>query len=310
MLTALNEKLNGLRGKMAQCEKTEAMINELRAQEKELTARVGELASLLQIEQEDVDRLTGGFWSIYYAIIGKREEMLEKERAEALAASMKYETAKKELEAVQQEIFSIQLKSASVKQLEREYRAALMEKVEVMKTMSAYAEKIVELEEKKGYLEIQIREVGEAREAGRRVLGQIDRIESSLDSAEGWGTWDLFGGGVISDIAKYSHLDEAQAGAQNLEALLRRFKTELADITIQADLAVPTDGFLRFADWFFDGFFVDWTVLSRIRESKESLKSAQRQVQKVMDQLHRMENAMKRKQEELDFNIRTLAEEA
>lgn len=310
MLTALNEKLNGLRGKMAQCEKTEAMINELRAQEKELTARVGELASLLQIEQEDVDRLTGGFWSIYYAIIGKREEMLEKERAEALAASMKYETAKKELEAVQQEIFSIQLKSASVKQLEREYRAALMEKVEVMKTMSAYAEKIAELEEKKGYLEIQIREVGEAREAGRRVLGQIDRIESSLDSAEGWGTWDLFGGGVISDIAKYSHLDEAQAGAQNLEALLRRFKTELADITIQADLAVPTDGFLRFADWFFDGFFVDWTVLSRIRESKESLKSAQRQVQKVMDQLHRMENAMKRKQEELDFNIRTLAEEA
>ncbi len=310
MLTALNEKLNGLRGKMAQCEKTEAMINELRAQEKELAARVGELASLLQIEQEDVDRLTGGFWSIYYAIIGKREEMLEKERAEALAASMKYETAKKELEAVQQEIFSIQLKSASVKQLEREYRAALMEKVEVMKTMSAYAEKIVELEEKKGYLEIQIREVGEAREAGRRVLGQIDRIESSLDSAEGWGTWDLFGGGVISDIAKYSHLDEAQAGAQNLEALLRRFKTELADITIHADLAVPTDGFLRFADWFFDGFFVDWTVLSRIRESKESLKSAQRQVQKVMDQLHRMENAMKRKQEELDFNIRTLAEEA
>jgi len=310
MLTALNEKLNGLRGKMAQCEKTEAMINELRAQEKELAARVGELASLLQIEQEDVDRLTGGFWSIYYAIIGKREEMLEKERAEALAASMKYETAKKELEAVQQEIFSIQLKSASVKQLEREYRAALMEKVEVMKTMSAYAEKIAELEEKKGYLEIQIREVGEAREAGRRVLGQIDRIESSLDSAEGWGTWDLFGGGVISDIAKYSHLDEAQAGAQNLEALLRRFKTELADITIHADLAVPTDGFLRFADWFFDGFFVDWTVLSRIRESKESLKSAQRQVQKVMDQLHRMENAMKRKQEELDFNIRTLAEEA
>lgn len=310
MLTALNEKLNGLRGKMAQCEKTEAMINELRAQEKELTARVGELASLLQIEQEDVDRLTGGFWSIYYAIIGKREEMLEKERAEALAASMKYETAKKELEAVQQEIFSIQQKSASVKQLEREYRAALMEKVEVMKTMSAYAEKIAELEEKKGYLEIQIREVGEAREAGRRVLGQIDRIESSLDSAEGWGTWDLFGGGVISDIAKYSHLDEAQAGAQNLEALLRRFKTELADITVQADLAVPTDGFLRFADWFFDGFFVDWTVLSRIRESKESLKSAQRQVQKVMDQLHRMENAMKRKQEELDFNIRTLAEEA
>ena len=310
MLAALNEKLNGLREKMAQCAKTEAVINELRAQEKELTARVGGLASLLQMEQEDVDRLTGGFRSIYYAIIGKKEEMIQKERAEALAASMKYETAKKELEAVQQEIFRWQLESGSPKQLEREYRAVLMEKVEVMKTMSAYAETIADLQEKKGYLAIQIREVGEAREAGRRVLGQIDRIEESLDSAEDWGTWDLFGGGVIADIAKYSHLDEAQAGAQNLEALLRRFKTELADITIHADLAVPADGFLRFADWFFDGFFVDWTVLSRIRESKESLKTAQRQVQKVMEQLYRMEKAMKHKQDELDLNIRTLAEEA
>ena len=282
----------------------------MRAQEKDLAARVGELAAQLQLEQEDVDRLSGGFRSIFYAVIGKKAEMLEKEQAELLAASMKYETAKKELEAVQQEILRRQLESASPKQLEREYQAALMEKIGVMKTMSAYAEKIADFEEKKGYLAIQLREVGEAMEAGRRVLGQIDRIEESLDSAEGWGTWDLFGGGVITEIAKYSHLDDAQAGTQRLGALLRQFRTELADITIQTDLRLPTDGFLRFADWFFDGFFVDWTVLSRIQDSKENLKSAQRQVQKVMEQLRRMEREMKHKQDELDLNIRMLAEEA
>ena len=146
--------------------------------------------------------------------------------------------------------------------------------------------------------------------AGSSVLGQIERIGASLESAEGWGKWDLWGGGVIADLAKYSHLDEAQAGVQRLETLIRRFRTELADITIHTDLRMQTDGFLRFADWFFDGFFVDWTVLSRIQESRESLRATERQVQGVMERLRKMEREMKHKHDELDFNIRLLAEEA
>jgi len=310
MLSRYNEKLNELREKMAQGRKAEAVLRELRAQEKELAARVGELALQLQMEQEDVDRLSGGFRSIYYAIIGKRAEMLEKEQAEALAASMKLDTAKKELEAVQQEIFRADWEAGIVRRCEREYQAALMEKVEAMKGLSAYAEKIAELEEQKGYLAVQLREVNEAMAAGRSVLGQIERIGESLDGAEGWGKWDMLGGGMIADLAKYSHLDEAQAGVQRLEALIRRFRTELADITIQTDLRVPTDGFLRFADWFFDGFFVDWAVLSRIQESQENLKISRRQVERVMDQLRRIEKEIKHKHDELDLNIRTLAEEA
>lgn len=310
MLSTYNEKLNELREKMAQSRKSESVLRELRVQEKELAARVGELALQLQMEQEDVDRLSGGFRSIYYAIIGKRAEMLEKEQAEVLAASMKLDTAKKELEAVQQEIFRVDWEAGAVRRYEREYQAALMEKVEAMKGLSAYAEKIAELEEQKGYLAVQLREVNEAMAAGRSVLGQIERIGESLDGAEGWGKWDMLGGGMIADLAKYSHLDEAQAGVQRLEALIRRFRTELADITIQTDLRVPTDGFLRFADWFFDGFFVDWAVLSRIQESQENLKISRRQVERVMDQLRRIEKEIKHKHDELDLNIRKLAEEA
>ena len=89
MLTAYNEKLNELREKMARNGKAESMLCQLRKQEAVLCARVGELATQLQLEQADVDRLTGGFRSIFYAVIGKKKEMLEKEQAEVLAASMK-----------------------------------------------------------------------------------------------------------------------------------------------------------------------------------------------------------------------------
>ncbi len=310
MLSTYNEKLSALREKIARCGKHEAMLRDLRAQEKELCARVAELAAELQMGKADVDRLTGGFWSIYYAVIGKKEEMLEKERAEALKVSMKYETAKKELGAVQNEIFRVDWEAGSVRQLQREYDQVLREKTEAMKQMTAYAEKIAGIEEEKEYLSLQLQEVNEAMEAGRRVLGQIDTIADSLDSAEDWGTWDLFSGGIMADIAKYSHLDDAQEGVGRLEALLRAFRTELADITIHSDVSVPSEGFTRFADWFFDGLFVDWTVLSRIQESKSSLRTVRQQVERVMDQLRKMERDMKHKIDDNDFNIRSLAEEA
>lgn len=73
------------------------------------------------------------------------------------------------------------------------------------------AEKILELEERQGYLMSQKQELQEAWDAGKAALSCTDHILSQLDSAEGWGTWDLVGGGLITDLVKHSHLDEAQA---------------------------------------------------------------------------------------------------
>lgn len=311
MLTAYNEKLSELREKMARNGKAESMLYELRKQEAALAARVGELATQLQLEQADVDRISGGFRSIFYAVIGKKKEMLEKEQAEALAVSMKLDTAKKELETVQQEVFRLNWEVGSVRRYEREYQEVLMEKVEAMKKMSAYAEKIAELEEKKGFLQIQIRETNEAMAAGRSILGQLENIERSLDDAQTCAQWDLFTRkSIITHIAKWSYLDDAQMHAQKLEALVRRFKAELSDLSIQTDFALPGSDGLRFADWFFDGLIVDWTVLSRIQEAQGSLSPSRYQVQNLLGELRKYEAGLKRKIDELDLNIRTLAEEA
>lgn len=311
MLTAYNEKLNELREKMARNGKAESMLCQLRKQEAVLCARVGELATQLQLEQADVDRLTGGFRSIFYAVIGKKKEMLEKEQAEVLAASMKLDTAKQELKAVQEEVFKLECEVGSVKRYEREYQEVLMQKVEAMKQMSAYAEKIAELEEKKAFLQIQIRETNEAMAAGRSILGQLENIERSLDDAQACAQWDLFTRkSIITHIAKWTYLDDAQMHAQKLEALVRRFKAELSDLSIQTDFGLPGSDGLRFADWFFDGLIVDWTVLSRIQEAQGNLSPSRYQVQNLLGELRKYEAGLKRKIDELDFNIRTLAEEA
>lgn len=311
MLSEYNRKLDELRGKMVRRGKLDSMLYELRRQETELAARVGELASQLQLEQADVDRLTGGFRSVFYAVIGKRTEMLEKEQAEVLAASMKLETAKKELEAVQKEIFRLDWEAGSVKRYEREYQELLIEKAAAMKEMSAYADRITEIEEKKGFLAIQIRETNEAMAAGRSVLAQFENIEQSLSDAETCAQWDVWTRrSLINQIEKWSYLDDAKNHAEKLEWLLRKFKAELSDLSIQTDFGLPGSDGLRFADWFFDGLFVDIEVLSRIQDAQKNLAPSRYQVQNLLSELRKYETGLKRKIEELDLQLRTMAEEA
>ena len=92
-----------------------------------------------------------------------------------------------------------------------------------------------------------------------------------LDDAKGYSTWDIMGGGILADIAKHGALDEAQHLIQSLQIQLRSFKTELADVSINADFQVNIDGFLRTADWFFDGFFVDLEVRERISNAQNEI---------------------------------------
>ena len=133
---------------------------------------------------------------------------------------------------------------------------------------------------------------------------------SSLDSAEGWGTWDLFGGGLISDLAKHSHLDEAQGAIEHLQSELRRFKTELADVTIHADMQVNVDGFLRFADYFFDGLFADWAVLDKISQSQSQVQNTKSQIEGVLSRLNSMMQAVEQEQAQIKNKIDTLVRQA
>ena len=89
----------------------------------------------------------------------------------------------------------------------------------------------------------------------------------------------------------HSHLDEAQELVQELQGELRQFKTELADIQISANMQVNIDGFLRFADYFFDGLFADWAVGDKISQSMNSVSSTKSQINQMLDKLGNLERA-------------------
>ncbi len=59
------------------------------------------------------------------------------------------------------------------------------------------------------------------------------------------------------------------------------------------------DGFTRFADYFFDNFFVDWMVQSKIGEARRRVEEARRQVDRLLEWLDGEERRVQEALEEI-----------
>ena len=297
---AESEDLRRLRAQVERKRQLETIVQELQTQRAGLTSWVQELQRQMQLEQADVDRLEGhSLAAFFYGVVGKMDEKLTKERREAYAARVKYDAAARELSGLEAELLEREAEQRTLSGCESRYAQALRARGEALKAAGgAVGAEILKLEARLAELESQRRELREAVSAGEAARNTADAILSSLGSAEGWGTWDLVGGGLISDLAKHGHLDDAQQMVEQLQVQLRRFKTELPDVTIQADLQISIDGFLRFADYFFDGLFADWMVLDRIGQSQSQTQETRNQIQLVLDRLEALLRAADREQQE------------
>ena len=285
-----NEQL--FREEIAKKESLNKKLSQLQLQREDLQHHVDKLKKIMYNEQADVESLEHtNLKSIFYGMIGKKQEKLDKEKLEAYTAKLKYDSAVYELKVLEQDIINIKAQLDKISEYEYKYSEFLKEKVEKIKLSGSFeALEIMKLEEQIANKKNYKKEINEAILAGEKALISANNVLSSLDSAEDWGTFDLFGGGVISDMVKHNHLDEAQNKVEQLQSDLRRFKTELTDVTINSDIKVNIDGFLRFADYFFDSFFTDWAVLDKINESQENVKNTKRQIEEVISRLHSMEN--------------------
>ena len=286
--------LDQLRQQVAGKGQLEAKLKELRSQKAEYERNVISLRVAFRQEQEDVEKLEGrSLANYFYAVIGRLDDKLDKERQEAYAARVKLDAAQRELEKIDQDIGAVQKQLNDIRTAETEYRKLLEKKREELKASGTEAgERILAIEEGIALLEAQKKEIREAILAGSSARGTADRILSELNDADNWNTWDLIGGGgIITHIAKHSHLDTAQDLVQELQSKLRRFKTELADIRINADVQVNIDGFLRFADYFFDGLFADWAVGNRISQSVSSVSGTKHKITQTLEKLEKMQTA-------------------
>ena len=126
-------------------------------------------------------------------------------------------------------------------------------------------------------------------------MNSLRTARENLNSAKNWGLVDMFGGGFFTTMLKHSKMDQAkqnmEQAKQNMEQAkydLRNFSKELNDVNLACDLHMDTGDFLSFADYFFDGFVVDWMVQDRINTARRQVAEAIRRTEYIINQLQHM----------------------
>ena len=306
-MTEYDQELSQLQAQLVRKQKLEAMVASLAIQRTQLQSQEEALRNARMAEQADVDRLEGRSLSaFFYNVLGKRDEKLDKERREAYEAAVKHDAVVRELEGVASDLRNHQEELSQLTQVQTRYEYLLDQKAQFLKRSGTpNGQRILELEDRLARMEGEKKELREAIAAGQAAMDQAGLVANRLDSARGWSTWDMLGGGLISDMAKYNAMDQAQGQVEQLQVLLRRFQTELTDVQgVFPQIEIQVDGFLRFADYFFDNIFTDWAVRDRIQRAQDQVYQVVSQVQSLVNHLSSSYQDTEREQsrlgEELD----------
>lgn len=296
MYEDINNKLASLYQGMQNYKKSEEILVDLRNQLFEVNRKEVKYAVQLDLELEDVEQLNKkGFTSLIYSLIGSKEDKELKEKQEVIEAQSKLDEVRQQKEDINHRITVLQGEKQKYSTCEREYNELYKEKYDILKRNTTEYQQIFDLEASLTICKNNMKELDEAISSGVLVLDRLLDAESSLNSASGWGTWDLLGGGLISDFAKHSHIDNAKAAIVDVEKLLTEFRSELADIEMNTTITIDITGFTKFADFFFDGIIADWIVQSRIKDSLNSVLQAKSNVDEILIRLKQMQSSEENK---------------
>lgn len=310
MLTEINQQILELKEILRTKEKLQSLKDMVSDELENKRSQALVLEGMLTDEEKDVIRLEGtSFSSIFLSLIGKKEEKLEKEREEYLLAKLKYEECLRSIKRLDDELKYANSELKRYKGTKEEYDKLINEKQSLLiKEGGSSGKKISENLNAINELRLDIKELREAITAGERALSSLDKVQDSLESAKGWGTWDILGGGLLSNMAKHSAIDDANNNAHDFQRLLRNFEKELLDVNEFNDIELNLSSFASFADFFLDGFFADWFVQSKINDSIANTQNANRRLNSIVNDLRNDLNTLETDLRKREKEIKDLLE--
>lgn len=293
MLKELSNRLSKI---IEQKRLKEKLDHDFRAVEMELLDKSTRLAFLgIQLNREkiDVEKLERtSLTSLFYSVLGSREQQLEKERQELLSAQLLYQHHKEHVEYLEQEKNRLSRQLKKLADIDAQYELILSEKESFIQHSNQITSKeLFNISEKLANLNSELREIMEALDAGNNVLADLDQAIKSLIGAENWGVWDMLGGGFISDMIKHSHIDDARNSVNRAQKNISKFKRELSDVQKDAEVQINIGELTSFADFFLDGLIFDWIVQSKIEDSLSQSKNAKNIVAGTVEKLETLKES-------------------
>ncbi len=282
-----DEKLRELQKLLSRRREIEARAQELDAEEKMLGLKESELARAAADKRAALEKLEGRTAAAFFAALsGKKGERLEAARLALSEADAGHEAVARELAALRSKRREAELELDRVRSAGQRYDATIEEKAAAIRAAGGIqAQTLDESDKRIETAAARRRELDEAVAAGQKALNTTNDILKDLDSARSWSTVDILGGGLISDLAKHDRLDGAQQRLDCLRSELYAFRRELGDVDIEGDLRLDIDGFLKYADFFFDGLLADLAVRDRIEQSQQEMSGVKSRIAELLCRL-------------------------
>lgn len=129
------------------------------------------------------------------------------------------------------------------------------------------------------------KELQEARDAANKVIEKIDRAMDSLDSAEFWGMWDIFGGDFLSSWSKRNKIEEANEWIKDIVDSVKVLNKELKDVDMVLPEEVSNTMNDRTFDIWLDNIFTDLRVQEEIKEAMNELREFRNVVEDLVIRL-------------------------
>ena len=178
--------LQELRARIASRDSLRSEQEALFQKETELREQLRREGMNLQYEESDVEEMEGtNLKSIFYTVIGKKEERLNREIDEAEAARAQYERTKSELEEVKKRIKQIERELKAIDRAEADYKKQVREiedrirEVETRMseadavTLSIIRRELAEMDQKQDcYARI--------KAAGAEIMCNVESVQSTL----------------------------------------------------------------------------------------------------------------------------------
>ncbi|WP_010232018.1 hypothetical protein [Gillisia marina] len=284
-----DERLNVLKENIRIHNKLSSELKDLEQRETRKEQSQIESKEILDKEEKefnDINELS--ITSIFYSLIGKKEEKLEKERREFLLAKLNFNTLKEEIDLIVQRKKEILNDIIDIEDISNEYNELLKDKEQFLISLNnSRSNEIQVVKDKISNVEFQKKEINQAIGASVPVLEKLEKIYSKLNSAENWGTFDLLGSGLLATAMKHSKIDDAKSLISKTQFDIDNLINELNDVDSNFNIrnTINIDGFYTFSDYFFDGLIFDFIVQEKISKSKNHIKLVKTNVSKLKSQL-------------------------
>ena len=286
-MTEIQNQIEETIGALVHLDKVKSQLS---ITESELSAsifKVQKVEKRLNREAMELDKLEGlSTKSIFYKILGSKEEQLDKERQDYLVLSLQYEELNNSIKLMEYEVNLLSAKIsgrddlvAKLERLKDAREAEIIESDPLLRKrlydISADLEKIYRLK----------KELGEAIEAGNLSYNMIDQVALLLRKVQDWGQWGGRRRKRRHRYARRDSIDKARNLAFQVKHHLHLFDKELGDLGKKLNIDLDTSDFSDFTHFFFDNLITDWITHKKVTKALYNVQRTGNRIKELLDQL-------------------------